>query len=597
MATLTGRRRFQRLAIVTTFFLVAYLLLGRKGSSGRQTGWRDWEYIPSSFDWGRRPQAYPVDGSKRVRLPEGIPRQLPRIQHEFSRDELSDSHNTTQRERRKAVRRVAKRSWKAYRDHAWGQDEVVPLRLVGRDTFAGWGATLVDSLDTLWIMGMKEDFYDAVRHVATIDWNNSTFQDCSLFETNIRYLGGLLSAYDLSQERILLDKAVELGDMLHAGFDTPNHMPANTFHFELAKEGKLAAGKNVASAAVGSLSLEFTRLSQLTGNPKYYSAIDGVTKAFEETQDSTNLPGLWPVFVDLSSGFGVRGTVFSLGSSADSAYEYLSKMHALLGGLEPTYEKLHTKAMAAARKHLLFRPMLPDLPPATTPDILFLGNVLSNGMTSMLQPEVQHLGCFAGGMFALGGRLFGQEDDVGIGERLARGCAWAYQSFPTGIMPELSDIVPCEKKKKNKDEDDLAPCKWNETRWEEQWAHVSRFPKPFKMIRDPQYLLRPEAIESIFILYRITGKADLLDIAWHMFQSIKDATETKFAYSSIADVQVTKRTTKLNRMESYWIAETLKYFYLIFSEPELISLDDYVLNTEAHPLKLPKPGDGTMRGK
>lgn len=546
MATLTARPRLRRLTIVTTVFLVVYFLLGRKWYSGQQTGWWDWEYIPSSFDWGKRQQVHPVDESKIARLPQGIPRQLPQIQHEFSQGESSNSHGSIQRERRKAVKRAARRSWKAYRDHAWGRDEVAPQRLVGVDTFAGWGATLVDSLDTLWIMDMKEEFYQAVRHVATIDWNNSTSQDCSLFETNIRYLGGLLSAYDLSQERILLNKAVELGDMLHAGFDTPSHMPVNTFHFESAKEGKLAAGKNVPSAAVGSLSLEFTRLSQLTGNPKYYDAIDGVTKAFEKTQDSTSLPGLWPVFVDLTNGFGVAGTVFSLGSSADSAYEYLSKMHALLGGLEPTYEKLHTKAMTAAKKHLLIQPMLPDLSPAATPDILFLGNVLSNGIASKLQPEVQHLGCFAGGMFALGGRLFGREDDVRIGERLARGCAWAYQSFPTGIMPEVSEVVPCERKQA---EEDLVPCKWNETRWEEHSVHISRFPKPFKMVRDPQYLLRPEAIESLFILYRITGKADLLDVAWRMFESIKDATETKFAYSAIADVRVAGRTTKLDRME------------------------------------------------
>jgi len=40
-------------------------------------------------------------------------------------------------------------------------------------------------------------------------------------------------------------------------------------------------------------------------------------------------------------------------------------------------------------------------------------------------------------------------------------------------------------------------------------------------------------------------------------------------------------------MESFWMAETLKYFYLIFSEPELVSLDDFVFNTEAHPLRTP----------
>ncbi|KAL2127717.1 hypothetical protein VTI74DRAFT_10261 [Chaetomium olivicolor] len=367
MAFLNAHRRLERLVLVAAVFIIAFFFLAPTEYLPQRKEWRDWKYIPSSFDWGKRPQTNAVDNSTMSQLPQGTPRQLPRIQHEFTQYELSKSHNKTQRARRDAVRKATKRSWRAYRDHAWGRDEVAPQQLVGKDTFAGWGATLVDSLDTLWIMDMKKDFRDAVRHVATIDWSNSTSPYCSLFETNIRYLGGLLSAYDLSQEKVLLDKAIELGDMLYAGFDTPNHMPANSFHFGSAKQGKLVAGTNEASAAAGSLSLEFTRLSQLTGNPKYYHAIDGVKKALERTQDSTNLPGMWPIFVDLKNNFFASGTSFSLGASADSAYEYLSKMHALLGGLDPTYEQLHTKALATAQKHLLFRPMLPDLSPSPPP--------------------------------------------------------------------------------------------------------------------------------------------------------------------------------------------------------------------------------------
>jgi Glycosyl hydrolase family 47 len=129
---------------------------------------------------------------------------------------------------------------------------------------------------------------------------------------------------------------------------------------------------------------------------------------------------------------------------------------------------------------------------------------------------------------------------------------------------------------------------------------------------------RPEAIESVFILYRVTGERAYQDIAWDMFQSIENATKTDIANSAIRDVtEVVPAQT--DRMESFWLAETLKYFYLIFSEPELISLDEYVLyvlpcceptsllfavapkskialltpsfylcrNTEAHPLKRP----------
>jgi mannosyl-oligosaccharide alpha-1,2-mannosidase len=90
---------------------------------------------------------------------------------------------------------------------------------------------------------------------------------------------------------------------------------------------------------------------------------------------------------------------------------------------------------------------------------------------------------------------------------------------------------------------------------------------------------RPEAIESVFILYRITGDPSLQDAAWRMFESINNATFAEFANSAIADVTVQegKETEKLDQCESFWMAETLKYFYLIFSEPSLVSLDDYVL--------------------
>ena len=87
---------------------------------------------------------------------------------------------------------------------------------------------------------------------------------------------------------------------------------------------------------------------------------------------------------------------------------------------------------------------------------------------------------------------------------------------------------------------------------------------------------RPEAIESVFILYRITGDTVLQDKAWKMFQAIEKYTRTDIAHAALDDVTVAN-PPKSDRMESFWTAETLKYFYLIFSEPNVISLDDYVL--------------------
>lgn len=89
-------------------------------------------------------------------------------------------------------------------------------------------------------------------------------------------------------------------------------------------------------------------------------------------------------------------------------------------------------------------------------------------------------------------------------------------------------------------------------------------------------LSRPEAIESIFILYRTTGDAVLLEKAWSMFQAIEKHTRTDIAHAALTDVTLAE-PPKADKMESFWTAETLKYFFLIFSEPDFISLDDYVL--------------------
>jgi mannosyl-oligosaccharide alpha-1,2-mannosidase len=94
---------------------------------------------------------------------------------------------------------------------------------------------------------------------------------------------------------------------------------------------------------------------------------------------------------------------------------------------------------------------------------------------------------------------------------------------------------------------------------------------------------RPEAIESVFILYRITGDQKYQDMAWDMFKSIDNATKTDIANAAIDDV-TQAMPSKADRMESFWLAETLKYFYLIFSEPDLISLDDYVLYVQPDPI-------------
>ncbi|KAI7474355.1 seven-hairpin glycosidase [Hortaea werneckii] len=341
-------------------------------------------------------------------------------------------------------------------------------------------------------------------------------------------------------------------------------------------------------AEIGSLSLEFTRLSQLTGECKYYSAIARIMEEFQQQQNLSNLPGMWPVSVNAFHKDFHTGTSFPLGAMADSLYEYLPKMHALLGGSK-MYEDMYAYAVDTIIQHAIFRPMLPD---GST--VLMAGKLEVTGFPGSiptLKPDVEHLGCFAGGMLALGGRLLGNITHIQIGQGLAVGCYWAYAATPLGVMPEDFSVVPCF---------NWTTCEWDEALYQEHISQHMGFkpgqvvssaaddlPAGFTAITNKRYILRPEAIESLFILSRITEDESLRHLAWNMFESIQNATQTELANAALSDV-TDPTAPKMDEMESFWLAETLKYFYLIFRESSLISLDEYVLNTEAHPFRRAK---------
>ncbi|KAH7169969.1 endoplasmic reticulum mannosyl-oligosaccharide 1,2-alpha-mannosidase [Dactylonectria macrodidyma] len=537
------------------------------------------EYLTSSFNWSQVQFAYPPAVSTTT-LPKARAKSFPSIQHKFAPESVSVA--AAREERRQAVRDVFAKDWANYRRYAWRKDALNPISATFKDQFSGWAATLVDSLDTLWIMGMREEFDEAVSAVVQIDFGQSSSDRVNMFETTIRYLGGLLSAYDLSKRHVLLAKAVELGDLLYAGFNTPNRMPVDFIDFKLAGSGEgLIVEDWVVIASPGSLSMEMTHLSQLTGDMKYYDAISAVMRVFHDQQSQTRLPGLWPMWVSMKQPDVKEREGFTMGGGSDSAHEYLPKMYALLGGWDSMYENMTRAFMKAADEHLFFRPMLPG-----EQDILISGNVkVDDAGTKSFDPESEHLTCFIGGTMALAGRIFASPSDVHTGTKLARGCAYVYKAFPSGMMPERFNLIPCDPPRAD-------VCKWDESVWVEERAKrpewKSHLPKGFTTAKDARYLLRPEAIESLFVNYRITGDTELLDMAWDMFGAIANGSEVEFGHAAVTDVTLTAGNLKKeDYMESFWFAETLKYFYLMFSPPDLISLDEYVLNTEAHPFRMP----------
>lgn len=260
-----------------------------------------------------------------------------------------------------------------------------------------------------------------------------------------------------------------------------------------ALNGHQQADAQSLSAELGSLTLEFTRLSQLTGDPKYYDAVQRITNILDSHQNRTNLPGLFPVHISpLREEFD--GETFTFGGMSDSLYEYFPKQHLLLGGLSNQYRRLYEGAIEPAKKHLFFRPMIPQ-----GQNILISGTVRTSTLgTVKLDPEGQHLTCFAGGMVALGAKIFNRTEDMDVARKLVDGCIWAYDSMPTGVMPETFRTIPCY------GEED---CTWSTDRWHEVVKKTSTGEYPegsdvremiksdglqpgFTSIDDPRFLLR-----------------------------------------------------------------------------------------------------------
>ena len=541
------------------------------------------------FNWRNVTQHYPVETF--AKLPPLSKTNTPKIQFDFEQEEPPLYHELMRTRRQAAVKTTFERSWKAYKEHAWKQDELLPVSGGSGTTFGGWGATLVDSLDTLWIMGLKDEFHEAIQAVTEIDFSPGD-GELNMFEITIRYLGGLLAAYDLTDcnDSRLLEKAMELGDMVYMSFDTPNRMPITRWSAKkaAAEEEQSAAAQGII-AEFASFSLEFTRLSQLTGDMRYYDAVTRVTAVLAEQQNMTKIPGLWPIGIDVQKPDLTRDCLFSLGTMADSAYEYLGKTYQLLhntGATASQYATMYTTAMEAVINHLLFRPKTPN-----NADILVPAAArIDDQGTITLDHTTQHLVCFAGGMLALGSKLLENSSHLDYGRKVTEACIWSYTYAPNGIMPEMFRMTPCPSH---------GPCNYDE-----ETSKKQQFPG-FEKVIDARYMLRPEAIESVFYMYRITGERRYQDVAWSMFEAIERRTRTGIANAAIRDVTLKvepKEANELRRgvgarseeseleledsMETFWMAETLKYFYLIFSEPGLLSLDEWVFSTEAHPFRL-----------
>ncbi|CAK7212371.1 hypothetical protein SEUCBS140593_001481 [Sporothrix eucalyptigena] len=574
------------------------------------------------------PDRYPVTSFKQLPTPNSDAAAhgalVPEIQKHPAPAESAEAREVRMA-RLEAVKASFDRSWRGYKDNAWMADEVQPLSGTPRndlEKLGGWAATLVDTLDTLWIMGMHDEFRMAVRACESIDFGHTDAETVHVFETTIRYLGGFLGAYEISNKAYpqLLKKATEIGEILLGAFDTPNRLPMGRWDWRAYVRGEMQASAPHAmlSAEIGTLSLEFTRLTQLTGDVRYYDAVQRISDVLATHQQVTRLPGMWPVVIDASKPAFDEDSTFTINGKADSLFEYLPKQWLLLGGALEQPKVMYEKWLPVAKKHLFRRVINAWNLKLLLPGEAKVSDDPVTGRTVTTTGRGEHLGCFAGGMVGLAARAFGgpeANENLDLAAQLTDGCVWSYNVTATGIGPEKFFFASCGGPSELQTG---LRCSYSEEKWraalKEHWKVQSlgeggdvnakadeavervmsegRLAPGMLDIDNPHYLLRPEAIESVFVMWRLTGDPTWQEKAWHMFQRVVRHTgaasgskSDQVAAAAVDDVTRADSTAMMDRMESFWLAETLKYFYLVFEDFNVLSLDEWVFNTEAHPFK------------
>ncbi|KAL5974120.1 hypothetical protein ACLOJK_030783 [Asimina triloba] len=400
---------------------------------------------------------------------------------------------------------VQVKSFKREGDYKVKKD-VGPQTKNGVNSFGGLGATLIDSLDTLYIMGLHKQFQKAREWIAnSLDFNKD--YDASVFETTIRVVGGLLSAYDLSEDQVFLGKAKDIADRLLPAWDTPTGIPYNRInlaHGNAHNHGWTAGDSILADS--GTEQLEFIALSQRTGDPKYQEKAESVITTLHNTFPSD---GLLPIYINPQTGAASSHSTITFGAMGDRE----------------------------------------------------MWETSMKGLLSLMD----ELACFAPGMLALGSFGYDPENAekfLSLAKELAWTCYNFYESTPTKLAGENyhfhnGEVSNSLLKTFCEIVDMSVGTSWN--------------------------ILRPETVESLMYLWRLTGNKTYKEWGWNIFQAFEKNSRIDSGYVGLRDVNT---GVKDNMMQSFFLAETLKYLYLLFSPPSVISLDEWVFNTEAHPLRI-----------
>lgn len=292
------------------------------------------------------------------------------------------------RSRRVHVKNAMKHAWENYEKYAFGSDEIKPISLRASSTWGDLGITLVDSLDTLWLMGMKEEFYRA-RDWCKKHLNHDQNAAVSVFETTIRSLGGLLAAYDWSEDEAFLDQAKDLGARLFKSFDNPSGIPYGRVNLATGVTSNLGwAPRDGILSEFGTLQMEFRTLARWTGIKDYKTKSEEV---YHVLHDMNPPHGLYPYFISNTGNkpeFANEKLTF--GAMADSFYEYMLKIWLQGGKTEPFFRDMYDESMQG-----MFDVLLSVSSPS---ELVFIADKYKNH----LDTKQDHLVCFMGGLLALG---------------------------------------------------------------------------------------------------------------------------------------------------------------------------------------------------
>jgi len=442
-----------------------------------------------------------------------------------------------------------------YMKHAFPRDELLPISGGGYSPWIsshtqGMALSAIDALDTMWIMGYRKLFKDTVRRVVhhweTQSWPNGKI---SLFETVIRIIGGLVSAYELSHEKPLLDLAQKVADRIMPAFSNqpPYNLPSCQINLLTQHHSCPHWTENtLILSEFSTIQVELIRLSELTQNSQYKVAADRVTEFLRANPPRAD--GLYYVQLDTRSPVW-RSKHVTLGMWGDSTYEYFLKQWILTGGKDESHWDMYEKALNGIIDKLVVK--------SNKSGLVYIQEIRGD----MPVNKMEHLVCFAGGMFALGAfqrkRLRGTYEnynrDMQLAKDFTKTCYETYKRMPSGLGPETT--------------------KWNVDSTNDFIVGINK------------YVLRPETVESLFYLWKITGEPMYKDWMWGIFEAIEKHCKTPAGYCSVKNVD-THEPEKVDQMHSYFLAETLKYMYLTFEEADVLPLTEWVFNTEAHPLRI-----------